>query len=227
MHYLEYRKLIQLVGNNTEIRGFLQGLITNNIEKLQPNSSAPLYALLLTPQGKIIADLFIFQIDKEIYLDVPAKLHSSIEQKLQMYKIGRRIEIFGNVKQYVHIKKSASIEVMEPRVEGFERFLANETSTNTDLYELYRVALIKACVPEFDGNIISEKYYPVDFEMENIAGSIDYKKGCYVGQEVTARTKYRGVKRKFLKIVRVEELEYETGALINQFAQSALVLVRK
>lgn len=227
MHHLEYRKLLQLNGDIVEIKNFLQGLITNDISQIKAYPAEPLYGLMLTPQGKIISDLFIYQMENHVLIDLPIGVYHSLAQKMQMYKIGRKIEIFADVQKYVHIKHSESDDISEPRIQNFERVISDKIQTDSKTYEEYRVNLIRGCIPEFNEEIESEKFYPIDFDMDQIAGAINYEKGCYVGQEVTARTKYRGVKRKFLKIVNVENLEFEEGKVVNQFAQSALLLARK
>lgn len=225
MHHLGYRKLLQLKGNFEEIQLFLQSVITNDARAIVEDSV--LYALLLTPQGKIIADLFVFYLNNCVYLDVPSISHEIVFNKLRIYKIGRNVEVVHEGDMFVNIKRSDN--AAEPRLNGFARILSSEKHQDADLYKEYRQALLENLIPEFDDEIQPEKFYPLDFDMDKIAGCVNYKKGCYVGQEVTARTKYRGVKRKYLVVVdnlSDDRLFVNSNKVINKFDNKALLLTR-
>lgn len=222
MHCLTYRKLLQIDGNFDEILAYLQAIITNNVNKLKTKNS--IYALFLTPQGKIITDVFIYNIDGVIFLDVCEKVYDEIFNKLKMYSIGREITL-SDAEYAVYLSDSdvGNFAVSDVRIPQFYRIVMpyGFDELEGDAYKKYRVHLISNLMPEFDDHLESAKFFPLDFSMDEIAGSIDYEKGCYVGQEVTARSKYRGVKRKSLKITSSEE-----GVLINAFDDKELVLVR-
>lgn len=224
MHALEYRKLIKLSGDLAESKDFLQGVITNDINLLEPR--VPLYAHILTPQGKIASDIFIYIYQSIIYIDVPGHIAASLLMKLKMYKIGRDLEVELCNNLSVAIQRDPGAD--EPRVQGFKRCIVDATGAAQDdeLYDEYRQKLLEALVPEFDDNVASEKFYPADFSLDQIAGSVNYEKGCYVGQEVTARMKYRGTKRKFLSVVGTDSVA-EKAVVVNIYQGKALVLARR
>ena len=147
-----------------------------------------------------------------------------IFNKLKMYSIGRQITL-TDAKNIVYLSYAAvgNFAVSDVRAPQFYRVVMPHgfDELNADAYKKYRMYLISNLLPEFDEQLENAKFFPLDFSMDEIAGSVDYEKGCYVGQEVTARSKYRGVKRKSLKVASAED-----GVLINAFDDKELVLVR-
>ena len=85
---LNNRSLISFVGK--DIIPFLQGIITNDINKVKNNRA--IYASLLSPQGKILKDFFLFKVGSKIYLDTTKKSLETLEEKLNIYKINQEIK---------------------------------------------------------------------------------------------------------------------------------------
>lgn len=216
---LEKRALIEISGEDA--RNFLQGLITNNINKVSENSS--IYALMLTPQGKFLFEFFIFEIGGKLMLDCDRERINDLIKRLTMYKLRSKIEIRKN-EDYTIIsligedslkklglsgqtgvtnKFSRGVVFADPRDinMGVRAVILPEDLTSLEKAEFtsgtiedYEKQRIMSAIPDHN-DMEPDKSFPLQFSMEEL-NAVDFKKGCYVGQEVTARTKYRGVIRK-------------------------------
>jgi folate-binding protein YgfZ len=189
---LSNRGVIKIIGKDVEI--FLQGLITNDIRKASKDSF--LYSMMLNPQGRFLYDFFILKINDGFLLDCPQNYLQEIIKKFQMYKLRSEVDIFET-----GYSVSASDVVLDgffidPRNSNMGYRTIAEVFRDTDSRE-YEIKRIKNLVPDADKDFIYNKSFPLEYGANNL-NAIDYKKGCYVGQEVTARTNYRGVVRKKL-----------------------------
>ena len=199
--------------SSDDARQFLQGLITNDINKLSPSQA--IYALMLTPQGKFLYDFFIYDYEGKILLDCNAAKLEEIKKKLSMYKLRSKVlieDISGGYEVVALTSSSAphpgpighgvGIFAADPRSPALPAraiikkpadYAALENSGfskgNISDYEKIRINL---CIPS-DADM--EDSFPLEYQMDK-HNAIDYQKGCYVGQEVTARTHYRGTARK-------------------------------
>jgi folate-binding protein YgfZ len=222
---LPHRAVIAISGADSE--KFLQGLISNDIHKVSKEKA--IYALMLTPQGKFLYDFFISMIDDKFIIDCSAANLAALIKKLSMYKlrsdviiedlsakyevaalIGDKVfsEVGGNeigaVKNFC--KGVAYIDPRSTRLfaraviereNEYQSFKSHDFALgNMEDYEAIR---IKSAIPD-DRDMEQDKAYPLHFGMDDL-NAVDYKKGCYVGQEVTARTHYRGNVRKHVYIV--------------------------
>ena len=222
MHTLSYRKMLRIDGNTDEILPYLQGILSNDVNSLMNCSAA--YGLLLTPQGKIISDVFLYKQKGSILLDVMSSNYDSIFTKMQMYAVGRQVELTNSpLLVNVSTKSDDDDAYQDLRVSSFGRSLTTTKHKDEAIYSQYRSHLIRNLIPEFDDATLSEKFFPLDFAMDQIANSVNYEKGCYVGQEVTARSKYRGVKRKQLCNV---EVPSANDKIVNIAGSNTLVLQR-
>jgi folate-binding protein YgfZ len=216
---------------------FLQGIITNSIYKV--NDETAIYSLFLTPQGKFLSDLFIVKQKDNFYLDVPKASKDNMISKLKMYRLRSKVEIedissqmqvvafpednslkLFNLKDLGHTKDFLNGKVfVDPRSKrlGLRAFvretIPNNYNENNDLYDLGR---IKNTIPEGYKDLQPEKSFPLEYGMDNL-NAIDFNKGCYVGQELTARTKYQGIIRKQVMQIEgdVELPPYGTEITIN------------
>ncbi len=208
---LENRSILRIAGEDRF--KFLQGLLSNDVNKLI--SGDPLYACMLTPQGKYFADFFLKSEDDSILLDVPAFLETAIVKKLNMYKLRSAVSITEcpeyQVVSFINgdeFNGDNSLIFTDPRLtklgkRGF--ILSSELKEITarlkydkNAYDLARIANF---VAEGEKDLVSEQSFLLEYGLDEL-NAIDYKKGCYVGQELVARTHYRGVLRK--QIVQVE-----------------------
>ena len=189
------RALIAVSG--PEARTFLQGLITNDAEA----AGRALYAALLTPQGKILFDFLISENGGTLLLDCRREARESLIKRLSMYKLRAKIEIEAHDGLFVFAGLGG--EAMpggfaDPRLpELGTRAVAAKgeiaAPAGPDDYHALRLDL---CVPE--GNDFgSDKMFALDADLDELH-AIAFDKGCYVGQELTARMKHRGTARKRL-----------------------------
>lgn len=189
------RTVLRLSG--AETRDFLQNLVTNDVSRLD---SGPVYAALLTPQGKYIADFLLVAQGGDVLLDVATPLAAALAQRLTMYKLRARITITQTDLQVRRGTGDApSGAVQDPRdpALGWRLYGPEGGDDGTDWAAL-RVAL---CIPE-TGIELTPDTFILEAGFERLHG-VDFRKGCYVGQEVTARMKHKTELRKGLITVDV------------------------
>jgi len=208
---------------------FLQGLLSNDINKAKQD--AWLYALILTAQGKIIADIFIQAVEAGYLLDCPRSEIPTLMAKLKIYKLRSKVNI--EAAPAWHLLLSEDVGLSDPRhPELWRRTLVMEEVVSEDEDDYHQIRM-KLLIPDFAMDLWSEKFYPHELGMNNL-NAIDYKKGCYVGQEVTARVEYRGVVRKKLHLVQssvakgeaIVKEEREIGLMLGSLNGMGLALLR-
>ncbi len=200
----------------TAAKNFLQPLLTQNIDKLI--TEPLLYSAYLTPQGRLIADLFLFihpQNPNIICLDVAKPMLMSIAQKMNQATLGQNIN-FHDFTQDVTIsatiteeeataspsKTETTLTAPDPRQHSLgQRHYNFIPSTITSLLhqELqdYHAHRIKLGIPDVYYDAPPQKALPAEIGLEHLNG-IDFNKGCYVGQEVTARLHFKSKAKKAL-----------------------------
>lgn len=191
-HKPEYkRKFIQVSGGDRF--SFLQGLVSNDVNHAKENL---IYAAFLTPQGKYLADFFIFQRDNALILDVSAELAGPFIQRLSMYKLRADVTL-----QPLDMPLTRGVDAMpngafaDPRHSSMGWRLYGEDMAEADIdWDHLRV---EACIPESGIELIPNETYILEAGFERLNG-VDFRKGCYVGQEVTARMKHKTQLRKGL-----------------------------
>ena len=203
---LHDRTLIRIGGDDRA--AFLQGLITNDIQHCMPET--PLYANLLSPQGKLLFDFLIYSWDDAFWLDVWTEQADSIIKRLSLYKLRSKVTIERQDELCVHAhfgEDSAAIEnklfqATDPRHPSLGmRIISDQETTspsNTVLsaYDDHRISL---GVPA-SWDVVADRSFPMELGMAQLH-AISYTKGCYVGQEIVARSTYRGNLRKALHSV--------------------------
>jgi folate-binding protein YgfZ len=190
-------------------RGFLNNLVTGDIATMTPDT--PRYAALLSPQGKIVADFFVVETpDGEFLIDCPATLAAELLQKLTFYKLRARVTIArdeGLAVLAVWSGDGATSEgtaFRDPRLpalglrvvlapERVAKAVAELDATPGDAadYEAHRIAL---GVPQGGVDFTYGDAFPHDADMDKLSG-VDFRKGCFVGQEVVSRVQHRGTAR--------------------------------
>jgi folate-binding protein YgfZ len=198
--HLKDRAVIAVAG--LEARSFLQGLITNDIERLEPGKG--IYAALLTPQGKILFDFFLVEGDGVILLDCLSAARDALSKRLSLYKLRSKITIEPRDQLAVLAEWDGevarnSISYADPRLpELGRRAIIAEGEMRKDLLDdaSYREHRLALGVPE-GGDFGSDRMFALDADLDELHG-LDFDKGCYVGQELTARMKHRGTARKRL-----------------------------
>ena len=199
---LDDRTVIALAG--ADARSLLQGLITNDMEQLSPVSA--LYAALLTPQGKILFDFLMVEGDGAVLLDCPRNRAEALARRLTMYRLRAKVEIELRPQLKVLAcwqgETLPGISFADPRLQQLGiRAIVAEAETPPGVgpagpYHTHRRAL---GVPEGE-DFGSDAMFALDGDLEQLH-AVSFTKGCYVGQELTARMKHRGTARKRLLAV--------------------------
>jgi folate-binding protein YgfZ len=197
---LDDRAVIAVSG--PEAKSFLQGLITNDIEKVEPHKA--IYAALLTPQGKILFDFLISTDGEALLIDCRAEDRAALIKRLTMYRLRAKVTIEARDDLAVVAAWGSGLEMESLEEFGFRDprnadlgarvvTLKDAIAPRHDDYVAHRLAL---GVPE-GGDFGSDKTFALDGDLDELH-AIAFDKGCYVGQELTARMKHRGTARKRL-----------------------------
>ncbi|WP_170400101.1 CAF17-like 4Fe-4S cluster assembly/insertion protein YgfZ [Ruegeria arenilitoris] len=191
------RRILRLSGSDTD--SFLQGLVTNDIAGLD---NGLVYAALLTPQGKYLADFFLKRDGDSILLDVADEIADGFVKRLSMYKLRADVAIEDsglNLQRGTGPAPDGALPDPRHTDMGWRAYTPEgETDDGTD-WDAIRV---QHCIPE-TGIELTPDSYILESGFEALNG-VDFKKGCYVGQEVTARMKHKTELRKGLRSVSVE-----------------------
>ena len=188
---------------------FIQNLITNDINKCKENHFV--YSCLLTPQGKFFADFFIFKNKEKYFFEVNDIFYENFLNKLNMYKLRSNINIeeiklfysfiiFGELEINNHYEilnfDPRNINIGKRLIQYDPLIKFNEKIIEID-EEKYHEILIKNKVPYSPFDLQENKSLLLENNFDNI-NAISWNKGCFVGQEITARMKYRALLKKQL-----------------------------
>jgi tRNA-modifying protein YgfZ len=184
---LNDRAVIALAG--PEARDFLQGLVTNDITKVTPDH--PIYAALLTPQGKILFDFLVSEADGALLIDCSKAAREALMKRLTMYKLRAKVEIAA--RDDLAVTTEGAPDPRLAALGGRSVIPAKDGQSGEDAYHARRLDL---GVPE-GADLGSDRMFAMDAGLDELHG-ISFSKGCYVGQELTARMKHRGKDRKRL-----------------------------
>jgi len=205
------RAILRVAGRDA--RGFLQGLITNDIDKVE--GAAAIHAGLLTPQGKILFDFFVVGAGEGYLLDCASAKLGELAQRLGFYKLRAEVQIEEEPALGVaaawgdqpHLPAGA-VAYPDPRLPALSfRIILPARVALADLgctpasaaaYDLHRIEL---GVPEGGRDYAFGESFPHEALFDQLNG-VDFSKGCYVGQEVVSRMEHRGTARK--RVVGVE-----------------------
>ena len=209
-----FSKFIEISGEDRT--SFLQGLITNDINKSH-NNNTPIYSCFLSPQGKFLSDFFIINIDNNYLIEIHEKYFELFYSKLKIYKLRSKVEFKENTNLLSLIIFSKKIPVFskntilynDPRsVNLGVKIYIDEKSNELELikqfkeydYEIYEQVLMRNLVPNSTIDLIENKSLLLENNFQNI-NAIDWGKGCYIGQEITARMKYRSLLKKQIYVL--------------------------
>ena len=210
--YLENRKVLKVSGLNCV--GFLNNILTLDISKLSPLETRP--STLLTPQGRILYDMLLsldladYDEKKSILIEYDLFSEDELIRKLNIYNLRKEVKIEKtNYHVFVSLNPKSSENLLKDK-----RFLNsnihisriynknksinyNDKSVSSNWYDLIRY---KNCVPEGVKEIEMNVTLPLEINLD-LLGGISFEKGCFIGQEVNARIKYKGlVKRKYVPV---------------------------
>jgi folate-binding protein YgfZ len=241
------RGILRVAGEDR--RDFLQGLISNDVALLSPEHA--LYAALLTPQGKYLFDFLLFERDGEILLDAELGRLPALLQRLTLYRLRSRGALADATAAHAVIAafggdavpalglpdtpgavraEGAALLAVDPRLaqlgvravvprDDVQAFLAAHGLTPAPFaaYDRHRLAL---GVPDGSRDLVIEKSILLESGFEELHG-VSFTKGCFVGQELTARTKHRGLIKKRLVPVRVSGPLPEPGTPVTRGGRDA------
>ena len=199
---------------------FLQNLITNDINKCAEDNI--LYSCLLSPQGKFLSDFFIFMKDERYLIETHSFFYEKLLKKLNLYKLRSKVNINEvtnlhsySVFGYLKTDHDTFIFNTDPRnkniglklihLKNYPKILNHLNEINE---EKYHQILIQNIVPLSHYDLEENKSLLLENNFENL-NSISWDKGCYVGQEITARMKYRALLKK-----KIYSLEIKDGSPI-------------
>ena len=208
---LSDRAVLRVAGEAA--RSFLQGLITNHIDKVKPGSA--IHTGLLTPQGKILVDFFVLPVSDGFLLELSKAKLADLIQRLTVYKLRTQVA-FAEEPSYAvaaswgspPLLPEGAVAFADPRLP--ELGLRILLPANGDIGDLgcarasedeYHARRIALGVPEGGRDYTFGDAFPHEAMFDQLNG-VDFKKGCFVGQEVVSRMEHRGTVRK--RIVGVE-----------------------
>jgi folate-binding protein YgfZ len=187
------RALVRLSGE--DVRGFLQGLVTQDMTLLAPER--PLWAGLLTPQGKALFDFILWPDGEDVLIDCERDAGGDLARRLTLYRLRRKIVIAPEPRLCVHWAVEGS-GPRDPRLpELGHRWLAPERGMGSDGWLAHRLSL---GVTEGRAELGSDRTLWLECNAAELNG-VSFTKGCYVGQENTARMNYRNKINRRLVVV--------------------------
>ncbi|KQP04818.1 folate-binding protein YgfZ [Methylobacterium sp. Leaf93] len=192
------RTVIAIAGD--EAASFLQGVVTCNIETLEPGEAR--LGGLLTPQGKILFDFLIWRSGEGFRLDCPADQAPALAKRLTLYRLRAKVTIavdptLGLAAAWGGAEAAAATErLRDGRLPALgERLVFAEGAFSADATEAdYHAHRIARGIPEGGRDFAYGDAFPHEALMDQLAG-VDFRKGCYVGQEVVSRMQHRGTAR--------------------------------
>ena len=211
---LNKSSLILIEGNDKF--DFIQGIISNDIKFLEKKKS--IYAAMLSPQGRYLFDFFISNHNNNFLLECPSFQVSEIYNKLNLYKLRSDVKI--NIIETYDIFLANKLNLDEFAIKNFKGLFFEDPRFNNNLMRVYapkdfiiknkKISLmdddqyndfrINMSIPDFTKDSQKDKSLLLEMRFDELNG-ISWEKGCYLGQEITARMKYRGkVKKKIFCI---------------------------
>jgi hypothetical protein len=231
---------------------FLNGVTTNDTSKVGPESA--IWSAFLTPQGKFLHEFFLAQApDDSVWLDGEADRREHLKKRLAIYKLRARVELSeaDELSVYALLGERALGLLDLPAMEGYARPLGDGVAfSDPRLAQLGARAILPAAdaertlteqgfvlgeaadfdrlrlslgIPDGSRDLEPEKATLIESGFDELHG-IDWNKGCFLGQELTARMKYRGLAKKRLVPVQIDGPTPEPGTEIRRAGKSAGML---
>ena len=237
---LQDRAILAVSG--ADCRTFLQGLVSNDVERMGPEQA--LYAALLTAQGKYLHDFMIIEFDGALWLEAEAGRLSELKRRLSVYRLraktilDERPELavaaaFGEgARAAMNLSEepgaarpfASGVAFVDPRLAALgvrcilPRTNIRQALEGTGLEEArftaYDRLRLELGIPDGGRDLVPEKSILLEAGFDELNG-VDWQKGCYIGQELTARTKYRGLIRKRLMPVEIDGPAPTPGTIVT------------
>jgi tRNA-modifying protein YgfZ len=228
MAQLTDRAVIALSG--PESHAFLQGLVTNDVNAVAPGK--PVYAALLTPQGKILFDFLVHDADGVLLIDCRKASREALAKRLTMYKLRAKLDVTPRDDLMVVTEGPADPRLAALGSRSIAKGVPGEPGDDT-----YHARRLDLGVPEGE-DFGSDRMFALDAGLDELH-AVSFEKGCYVGQELTARMKHRGKDRKRLlpvatadgkplpaRDVPVTGGRVEIGTIISAYGPRGFALLR-
>jgi hypothetical protein len=223
-------------------RPFLQGIVSNDVDKVSPTAAR--YAALLTAQGKYLHDFMMVEAGESIWLEAEAARLGDLKRRLSMYRLRAKASlderpdlavaaVFGADAPAVLGLSSepgaarpfgSGVTFVDPRLatlgarailpRGEARALLADAGVPEAGFDSYDRLRLSLGIPDGSRDLVLEKSILLEAGFDELNG-IDWQKGCYIGQELTARTKYRGLVKRRLMPVRIEGPPPPSGAVVT------------
>ena len=182
-----------------DVRQFLQGLVTQDTA-----ADMPLWAGLLSPQGKALFDFLLWADTDDVLIDCEGAQTDALIRRLSMYRLRRKIAIAVDSETAVYWSAEGS---SDPRhVELGERWLGAPSADDVDVSAAYRAHRLGLGIPEGLAELGSEQTLWLEANAAELNG-VSFTKGCYVGQENTARMNWRQKVNRRLVVVPLEKAD--------------------
>ena len=252
IYILEERGLLYVQGE--DVNEFLQNIISNDINKITNDNSC--YTSMFTPQGKYLFDFIIVKHKKGYFFDCEKKQMKDLYKQLNLYKLRSKVEITNLSNEFVvaiiskekflslsngkdklgyTIQYKEDSIVLDPRNKDLGgRLIINLEKLYLSIKELglksavnkeYYIHSHRLGIPQIDNDKLQNKIFGIECNFEEL-NAIDFKKGCYVGQENTARIKLRNKLTKRLFPIRVIEGKVKEGdKIFNENLEIGKVLI--
>jgi folate-binding protein YgfZ len=237
---LEDRGVLAVSG--ADRRAFLQGLVSNDVDKVGPDEAR--YAALLTAQGKYLHDFLMVEASETILLDAEAQRLADLGRRLLIYRLRAKIAIderpdltvaavFGDdalealglpAQPGIARAFAAGTAFVDPRLAalGARCILPRESARSALIgagfaeagFTAYDHLRLRIGVPDGSRDLVLEKSILLEAGFDELNG-VDWNKGCYIGQELTARTKYRGLVKRRLVPVAIDGPAPAPGTIVT------------
>ena len=192
------RSVIEIAGPDRE--AYIQGLVTNDLSSAKDGL---VYAAMLTPQGKFVADFFLSRRGECMLLDVHSACKAELLKRLTLYKLRSKVSVSESplrVSRGLGTPPEGSFKDPRHSALGWRLYgLGSKDEIGKQAWDKIRV---ENCIPETLVELVPDSTYILEAGFERLNG-VDFQKGCYVGQEVTARMKHKAKLRKGLTSVRI------------------------
>ena len=251
---LEDRGFIQVKG--VEAKDFLQNIVTNDLEKVTNNSTV--FSSILTPQGKYLFEFFILKLKDAYLIECEKKSAEEIIKLLNYYKLRSKVDFINLNKKYaafaitlekfkeidnLNLSKGNTISYEEdliyidPRSEKLgAKIISKIENVQTKIKKLnlnfvdknkYYKKSFEFGIPQVDLNKLKDKIFGIENNLDELNG-IDFKKGCYVGQENTSRIKLRNkLRRRILPIQKIAGEISENDIIKYKNAEIGKIIISK
>jgi tRNA-modifying protein YgfZ len=237
---LEDRGVLAVSG--VDRRAFLQGLVSNDVDRVGPHQAR--YGALLTAQGKYLHDFMIAEWSETILLDAEAQRLADLKRRISIYRLRAKVAIdersdlavaavLGDG-AFVALDLPAEpgaartfamgIALVDPRLAalGARCILPRESARSVLLeagfaeagFAAYDRLRLRLGVPDGSRDLVLEKSILLEAGFDELNG-VDWNKGCYIGQELTARTKYRGLIKRRLVAVAIDGPAPAVGTIVT------------